>query len=52
MAWSGVLLIVRALVLLQLIPGILSWGKEGHYAVCKIAEVKFHNFRYWVSEIR
>ncbi|WJZ96321.1 hypothetical protein VitviT2T_015016 [Vitis vinifera] len=38
MAWSGVLLIVRALVLLQLIPGILSWGKEGHYAVCKIAE--------------
>ncbi|KAF3451550.1 hypothetical protein FNV43_RR07645 [Rhamnella rubrinervis] len=23
---------------LLLIPGILGWGKEGHYAICKIAE--------------
>ncbi|XP_024018900.1 endonuclease 4 isoform X2 [Morus notabilis] len=26
------------LVFLVLIPGILGWGKEGHYATCKIAE--------------
>ncbi|KAK6932499.1 S1/P1 nuclease [Dillenia turbinata] len=32
------LLIGRAIVVLQLIPGILGWGKEGHYATCKIAE--------------
>jgi hypothetical protein len=32
--WIG-----RALGFLLLIPGILGWGKEGHYAVCKIAEV-------------
>ncbi|XP_026410677.1 endonuclease 4-like isoform X1 [Papaver somniferum] len=25
-------------LLLQLLPGILGWGKEGHYAICKIAE--------------
>ncbi|KAJ9566385.1 hypothetical protein OSB04_002351 [Centaurea solstitialis] len=25
-------------ILMLLIPGILAWGKEGHYAVCKIAE--------------
>ncbi|KAJ4982376.1 hypothetical protein NE237_033213 [Protea cynaroides] len=28
----------RMLLLLQLLPGILAWGKEGHYAICKIAE--------------
>ncbi|XAR66406.1 hypothetical protein NMG60_11012633 [Bertholletia excelsa] len=28
----------RAILLLQLIPGILGWGKEGHYVICKIAE--------------
>ncbi|KAK3028520.1 hypothetical protein RJ639_038588 [Escallonia herrerae] len=27
-----------ALVVLLLVPGILGWGKEGHYATCKIAE--------------
>ncbi|CAA6668799.1 unnamed protein product [Spirodela intermedia] len=26
------------LVLLFLLPGALPWGKEGHYAICKIAE--------------
>lgn len=25
-------------MLLQLISGVLGWGKEGHYATCKIAE--------------
>ena len=30
---------LRELVFLLLIPGILGWGKEGHYAICKIAEV-------------
>ncbi|KAD3336874.1 hypothetical protein E3N88_32393 [Mikania micrantha] len=25
-------------ILLLLIPGIIGWGKEGHYATCKIAE--------------
>ncbi|XP_043695873.1 endonuclease 4-like [Telopea speciosissima] len=28
----------RLFLLLQLLPGILAWGKEGHYAICKIAE--------------
>lgn len=31
----------RVLVLTQLIHGALSWGKEGHYTVCKIAESYF-----------
>lgn len=31
--WVG-----RLLILLQLITGILGWGREGHYATCKIAE--------------
>ncbi|KVI00966.1 hypothetical protein Ccrd_020778 [Cynara cardunculus var. scolymus] len=26
--------------LMLLIPGNLAWGKEGHYATCKIAEKK------------
>ncbi|KAK9152611.1 hypothetical protein Sjap_000091 [Stephania japonica] len=30
-----------AFVLLLLIPGTLAWGKEGHYATCKIAEGLF-----------
>lgn len=32
---------VRGMIvlLLLLIPGVLGWGKEGHYAICKIAEV-------------
>lgn len=31
---------VRGMIvlLLLLIPGVLGWGKEGHYAICKIAE--------------
>ncbi|XP_022142132.1 endonuclease 4-like [Momordica charantia] len=31
----------RASVFLLLVPGILGWGKEGHYAICKIAEGYF-----------
>lgn len=27
-----------AIIMLLLAPGILGWGKEGHYATCKIAE--------------
>ncbi|XP_047333218.1 endonuclease 4-like [Impatiens glandulifera] len=34
--WAG--RVILLLLLLQLIPGILGWGKEGHYATCKIAE--------------
>ncbi|XP_062087329.1 endonuclease 4-like [Humulus lupulus] len=30
--------LLRKLVFLVLIPGILGWGPEGHYATCKIAE--------------
>jgi hypothetical protein len=41
MGVSGLLWAVRALVLLQFVTGILGWGKEGHYATCKIAEVRF-----------
>ncbi|CAL9153961.1 unnamed protein product [Musa hybrid cultivar] len=35
---SNAPLIWRLLILLQFLPGVLSWGKEGHYATCKIAE--------------
>ncbi|KAF8413959.1 hypothetical protein HHK36_001956 [Tetracentron sinense] len=38
MVVSDMFWIWRALVLFQLLPGILAWGKEGHYAICKIAE--------------
>lgn len=38
MVWLGPLWIGRALILLQLVPVIHGWGKEGHYTVCKIAE--------------
>ncbi|KAG5221690.1 endonuclease [Salix suchowensis] len=38
MGVSGLLWAVRVLVLLQSVTGILGWGKEGHYATCKIAE--------------
>ena len=31
-------------ILMLLIPGNLAWGKEGHYAICKIAEVKPFSF--------
>lgn len=31
--WTG-----TVLGFLVLVPGILGWGKEGHYAICKIAE--------------
>ncbi|POO03672.1 S1/P1 nuclease [Trema orientale] len=33
-------LIGGELVFMLLIPGILGWGPEGHYATCKIAELK------------
>lgn len=32
--WMG-----RVLVLLQLVHGVFGWGKDGHYTICKIAEV-------------
>uniref|UniRef100_A0A2P2JKZ0 Aspergillus nuclease S1 n=3 Tax=Rhizophora mucronata TaxID=61149 RepID=A0A2P2JKZ0_RHIMU len=35
---SELLWIVRVVVLLQLATGILGWGKDGHYVICKIAE--------------
>ncbi|KAJ0082834.1 hypothetical protein Patl1_10855 [Pistacia atlantica] len=38
MSGFGLLWIGRALVLLQLFNGVLGWGKEGHYAICKMAE--------------
>lgn len=38
---DGFLWICRVLMLLQLAGGILGWGKEGHYATCRIAEVSF-----------
>ncbi|PKI77589.1 hypothetical protein CRG98_002043 [Punica granatum] len=34
----GFLWVWRILVLLQLSSGILGWGREGHYATCRIAE--------------
>lgn len=36
---SGKWWIGSALFFLLLAPGTLGWGKEGHYAICKIAEV-------------
>lgn len=38
MAASVYFFIGRVFVLLQLLLGIQAWGKEGHYATCKIAE--------------
>ncbi|CAI0468455.1 unnamed protein product [Linum tenue] len=38
MSSSPLLRIWKALLLLQFVTGALGWGKEGHYAVCKIAE--------------
>ncbi|KAE8690481.1 Endonuclease 3 [Hibiscus syriacus] len=38
MGWHELLWIVRLLLLMQLVQGVFSWGKLGHYAVCKIAE--------------
>ncbi|XP_022715969.1 endonuclease 4-like isoform X3 [Durio zibethinus] len=38
MGWHEVLWIGRILVLMQLVHGVVGWGKDGHYAVCKIAE--------------
>ncbi|XP_077243269.1 endonuclease 4-like isoform X2 [Tasmannia lanceolata] len=38
MVEPGFFIIGRVLVLLQLLSRILAWGKEGHYATCKIAE--------------
>ena len=31
---------VLFLLLLMPLPTVLGWGKEGHYAICKIAQVK------------
>ncbi|XWS12718.1 hypothetical protein CRYUN_Cryun37aG0114300 [Craigia yunnanensis] len=38
MGWHELLWIGRVLVLMQLVHGVVGWGKDGHYAVCKIAE--------------
>ncbi|XP_075666330.1 endonuclease 4-like isoform X2 [Castanea sativa] len=38
MGGSELVWVSRSLGFLLLIPGILGWGKEGHYAICKIAE--------------
>ncbi|XP_058215421.1 endonuclease 4-like isoform X2 [Rhododendron vialii] len=38
MGGSEFMWIGMAILLLQLIPGILGWGKDGHYTVCKIAQ--------------
>ncbi|XP_022724260.1 endonuclease 4-like isoform X2 [Durio zibethinus] len=38
MGWLELLWIGRVLVLMQLVHGVAGWGKDGHYAVCKIAE--------------
>ncbi|KAF9587970.1 hypothetical protein IFM89_006295, partial [Coptis chinensis] len=38
MIGSGFSFFGRVLILLQLFTGIRAWGKEGHYATCKIAE--------------
>ena len=40
MGWHELLWIGRVLVLIQLVHGVVGWGKDGHYAVCKIAEVR------------
>jgi hypothetical protein len=38
-------MIEEVFVILLLLPGIFGWGKEGHYAICKIAQVKFLSFQ-------
>ncbi|KAF7142662.1 hypothetical protein RHSIM_Rhsim05G0153900 [Rhododendron simsii] len=38
MGGSEFMWIGKATLLLQLIPGILGWGKDGHYTICKIAQ--------------
>ncbi|XP_050287022.1 endonuclease 4-like isoform X3 [Quercus robur] len=38
MGGSELVWVMRSLGFLLLMPGILGWGKEGHYAICKIAE--------------
>ncbi|KAE8720305.1 Quinone oxidoreductase PIG3 [Hibiscus syriacus] len=38
MGWHELLWIGKLLVLMQLVHGVVGWGKDGHYAVCKIAE--------------
>ncbi|KAA3455633.1 endonuclease 4-like isoform X2 [Gossypium australe] len=38
MGWHDLLWIVRLFVLMQSVHVVFSWGKHGHYAVCKIAE--------------
>ncbi|MFQ6639319.1 hypothetical protein Gotur_015969 [Gossypium turneri] len=38
MGWHELLWVGRLLVLMQLLHGVFGWGKDGHLAVCKIAE--------------
>ncbi|KAB2029563.1 hypothetical protein ES319_D05G172600v1 [Gossypium barbadense] len=38
MGWHELLWVGRLLVLMQLLHGVFGWGKDGHFAVCKIAE--------------
>lgn len=39
MGLSVRMLVGIVFVLTQLVHGALCWGKDGHYTVCKIAEV-------------
>ena len=34
------LIVTELIIFLVTVPGILGWGLEGHYATCKIAEVR------------
>ncbi|OMO65081.1 S1/P1 nuclease [Corchorus olitorius] len=38
MGCNGLLWIGRVLILMLLVHGVVGWGKDGHYTVCKIAE--------------
>ncbi|XVE61014.1 hypothetical protein DITRI_Ditri06bG0006000 [Diplodiscus trichospermus] len=36
--WHELLGVGRVLVLMLLVHGVVGWGKDGHYVICKIAE--------------
>ncbi|XVF25880.1 hypothetical protein REPUB_Repub13aG0252000 [Reevesia pubescens] len=38
LGWFELLWIGKVLVLMQLVHGVVGWGKDGHFAICKIAE--------------
>nr|KJB82795.1 hypothetical protein B456_013G213400 [Gossypium raimondii] len=50
MGWHELLWVGRLLVLMQLLHGVFGWGKDGHFAVCKIADdVRWHC--HWSSPL-